>query len=223
MRCIIFLFIVSLTFGQWSSFQLSSLKDINKESRTLFRYGGLMATNQPLLEINGKKRIALGGSLNKGLSNSGIIPLIHGQIKVSWNLTFRGRMASYSSKEGAVQLYGWGFSLRPGKQEALSKWIILFDAGNLTSYNQFKLTAIQAMGVRSLVWKKIPTHIGFGINIINPNQYALTDNEIIVKSKIQSNFIYVGTTFNLFGFKTIPQLWAGSDYNLISISIVDTF
>jgi len=77
--------------------------------------------------------------------------------------------------------------------------------------------------VHSLVWKKIPTHIGFGINIINPNQYALTDNEIIVKSKIQSNFIYVGTTFNLFGFKTIPQLWAGSDYNLISISIVDTF
>ena len=104
MRCIIFLFIVSLIFGQWSSFQLSSLKDVNKESRTLFRYGGLMATNQPLLEINGKKRIALGGSLNKGLSNSGIIPLVHGQIKVSWNLTFRGRMASYSAKEGAVQL-----------------------------------------------------------------------------------------------------------------------
>ena len=98
MKYFFFIILLSSSYGQWSSFNLSELRNINKESDLLYRYSGFVSTNQPSASINGLKRISLGLSLNKGLSNSGLLPMLSGQLKVSWNLALRGRMVNYSAK-----------------------------------------------------------------------------------------------------------------------------
>ena len=59
--------------------------------------------------------------------------------------------------------------------------------------------------------------------MINATQNVLSETQIPIKSKLQSNFINIGTTINLFSFIIKPQIWLGLDYNLFSISFVETF
>ena len=223
MKYIIFIFSLSLSYSQWSSFKLSDLDNANKATKSLYRYAGFVSTNQPSTSINGLKRISLGLSLNKGFSNSGLIPMLNGQVKVSWNLALRGRMANYSTKAGTIQLYGWGVKFTPGNKNMPSQWKLLFDSGTFTSFRQFKSNTIQFLAMRSFAWNVLPFDIGLGSNMINATQNVLSEAEIPIKSKLQSNFINIGTTFNLFSFKVEPQIWFGMDYNLFSISFVETF
>ena len=67
MKYFIFIILFSSSYGQWASFNLSELKNIDKESDLLYRYSGFISANQPSASINGLKRISLGLSLNKGL------------------------------------------------------------------------------------------------------------------------------------------------------------
>lgn len=223
MKVLIFIFFLSLGYSQWSSFHLSGLDIETKETKLLFRYAGLGSTNQPLTSINGLKRVSIGFSLNKGFSNTVLMPLINGQLKVSWNLALRGRMSNYSTKAGTVQLYGWGMKFVPGSKNMPSKWKLLFDLGNFNSFRQFKSNTIQFLAIRSTTLKRFPINIGLGANIINISQNHLSNTLIPNKLKLQSNFINIGTTLNLLSYKIKPQLWLGMDYNLFSISFVETF
>jgi len=223
MRRIVILCLVAQTFGQWSSFSLSGLNLGDIKSEQLYRYGGLTTAHQPTMEIPNERRIALGATMNKGFSNSGMIPIIHGEIKVSWNLSLRGRVASYGASEGVVQLYGWGMSLTPGKEDEPSKWTVLLDAGRLNAHDELYLTGLQFMGKRFVEWKGIPIQIGLGLNKVDVNPFGIAGEDSPSKVKLQTNFLNVGTSFNLFGLKAIPQLCIGANYNLISISIMDTF
>ena len=220
-----FFFIISLSFsyGQWSSFNLLELVNINKESNLLYRYSGFVSTNQPDASINGLKRISVGLSLNKGLPNSGLLPMLSGQLKVSWNLALRGRMVNYSTKNGTIQLYGWGIKFNPGNKNLPSKWKLLYDSGTFTSFNQFKSNTIQLLAMRSFKLNKHVLDIGLGANIVNSTQNIISDLELPIQSKLQSNFINLGTTINLFNLRMKPQILFGMDYNLFSISFIETF
>ena len=220
-----FFFIISLSFsyGQWSSFNLLELVNINKESNLLYRYSGFVSTNQPDASINGLKRISVGLSLNKGLPNSGLLPMLSGELKVSWNLALRGRMVNYSTKNGTIQLYGWGIKFNPGTKNSPSKWKLLYDSGTFTSFNQFKSSTIQFLAMRSFKLNKHVLDIGLGANIVNSTQNIISDLELPIRSKLQSNFINLGTTINLFNLRMKPQIWFGMDYNLFSISFTETF
>ena len=111
----------------------------------------------------------------------------------------------------------------PGNKNMPSQWKLLFDSGTFTSFRQFKSNTIQFLAMRSFAWNVLPFDIGLGSNMINATQNVLSETQIPIKSKLQSNFITIGTTFNLFSFKVQPQIWFGMDYNLFSISFVETF
>lgn len=223
MKYITFLFFISFTYSQWSSFKLSNLESDNKQNLLLYRYGGIVSTIQPYQEIKGLNRVSLGFSINKGLLNSGMIPIIQGQIKASWNLSFRVRMANYSEKESSTQLYGWGLSLQFGKKNQPSKWKILFDSGTFNSFDQFKLNSIQSIVIRSFNLRNVPMYIGIGTNITGRILQGKNEVKNSSKIKLQSNLINIGGSFHFFRFRAIPQLWFGMDYNLISISFVSSF
>ena len=223
MRRILIFCLVTQTVGQWTSFSLSGLTPGDKKSAQLYRYGGMTVAHHYTIGIPKDRRITIGATINKEFSNSGVIPIIHGEIKVSWNLALRGRMASYGANEGAVQLYGWGISLTPGKEDAPLKWTVLFDAGRLNAHNQLKLMSFQFMGRRSIDWKGIPIQIGLGMNMAKADPFGMLGNASPSRIKVQTNFLNVGTSFKLFGLNIIPQLWIGANYNLISMSIVDNF
>jgi hypothetical protein len=223
MKYFSFILFISLSYGQWSSFNLSESGNFNKKTKLLFRYSGLVSTNQPSTSISGLKRISLGLSLNKGLSNSGLLPMLSGQVKVSWNLSLRGRMVNYSTKHGTIQSYGWGTVLKPGNKNMPSKWKLLYDSGTFTSFNQFKSGTIQFSTMRSFTLNKYTFDIGIGANIVKTTQNIISELQLPLKSNLQSNFISIATTLNLFSFKIEPQILLSMDYNLFSISFIETF
>jgi|TARA_Y100000310_G_scaffold63867_1_gene59310 hypothetical protein len=169
------------------------------------------------MDITDDNRIAIGASVLKGLSTNGFLPAIQGQMKVSWNLSIRGRMAAYSAKEGAVQMYGWGLSLRPGKEDTPSKWVVHFDSGRLNAHGELKVSALQVSATRSIVWKKFPLYFGMGMNILNAEPKSKG------KEEFQTNFFYVGTTTSFMGLIVKPQIRFGSQFSMFSINIGSTF
>jgi len=223
MRFISFIFFISISVGQWTSFKLDDLSDYSKDSPYLYRTTGLTATHHFTMAINGENRITYGGSLLKGISANGIMPTLHSQIKVSWNLTLRGRMAAYSGKEGAVQMFGWGVTLKPGKKEEPSKWIINYDSGHLNSYDEVKVSSLQVMAVRELVWNKNPIFLGIGLNILKAVPYESAGVNFQGKTEIQTNLISIGTAISFSGFKAIPQILVGPGFSMISLSLAGTF
>ena len=77
--------------------------------------------------------------------------------------------------------------------------------------------------MKSFTLNKYPLDVGLGANIVNTTQNVISDLQLPIKSNLQSNFINIGTTLNLFSFKIKPQVWLGMDYNLFSISFTETF
>jgi len=167
MRVIPFIFFVSVSLGQWTNFKLDQLSDYSKESEALFRQAGFAATHHYPIEINKGNRIIYGWSIIKSSSSNGFLPTLHSQLKLTWNLYLKGRMAAYSSKEGAVQMYGWGLSFRPGKEDTPSNWIVNFNSGRLYSHDQVRVSALQVNVERKLNLNKFPIHLGVGMNLLN--------------------------------------------------------
>ena len=87
--------------------------------------------NNSPFEIKNDRRIAIISSLNKEVSNDGFSPSISTRIKISWNLSMRGKIANFSSDKRGIQMYGWGLTLKPGSIEEPSRWRILFDSGRI--------------------------------------------------------------------------------------------
>ncbi len=120
-------------------------------------------------------------------------------------------------------MYGWGLSLRPGKEDEPSNWVVHFDSGRLNSHDELKISAVQASATREFVWNKFPLHFGFGMNILEANQYSLSENGYTGKTEIQTNFIQIGTTTSLSGLKVIPQIRFGPQLTMLSLNIAGTF
>ena len=211
-RYTIFLFSGSLLFSQWSSFSL------NNNIESTFKYGGLLATHDSPLDIRNDRRIGVMASLNKEISNDGFSPSIESKIKISWNLSIKGRMANFSSDKRAIQMYGWGLTLKPGSIEEPSQWRILFDSGRINSNAQFRLSAMSVSAIRFYKWNNFQLHSGFGTNMIDVFTYNSSDNY-----DFQTNFINLGLSAKLFGLTLSPQVLVGSKINFISISIGDFF
>ena len=208
----ILLFSGSLLFSQWSSFEL------NNNINSTFKYGGLFATHNSPFEIKNDRRIAIISSLNKEVSNDGFSPSISTEIKISWNLSIRGKIANFSSNKRAIQMYGWGLTLKPGSIEEPSKWRILFDSGRINSNGHFQLSALNFSVIKFFSWKNHKLHSGFGTNIVNVLPYNSSDNY-----NSQTNHISFGLSTKLFGLMLSPQILLGSKINFISISIGDFF
>ncbi|MBC8345816.1 MAG: hypothetical protein ISR82_03545 [Candidatus Marinimicrobia bacterium] len=223
MRYILHILCISVSLGQWTTFQSNEFSNSSKKSKTIFRTAGFATTHNFPIDITEKNRIAIGLSTLKGVSANGFLPMISGKMTVSWNLSLRGRMTAYSAEEGTIQAYGWGLSLNPSKDKEISKWIINLDSGKLNSNDALIVSAIQASAARQYNLNKFPVYVGFGLNILNANPKSLLDKEYQGKKEIQTNFINVGTKISMGGLSLIPQLWFGSQYSMVSVNIVGTF
>ena len=205
----------SILFSQWNSFQIS---DENKNSESIFRYAGFATVNDSPIDIINERRVSIAGSISTGNSTEGLIPVLHGKMKISWNLSIKGRMASFSSDDGSIQMYGWGLTLKPGSIEDPSKWRILFDSGSLNSHNQLKISSMSTKAVRSVEFKNFPIYYGFGTNILNGISLKTLNNY-----ELHSNFLLFGLSKIFFGIIVSPQILVGGENNYLSISLLNHF
>ena len=134
-RYIILFLTGSILFSQWTSFQIS---DENKNSESIFRYAGFAAVNDSPIDIINERRVLIAGSISTGNLTDGLIPVLHGKMKISWNLSIKGKIANFSSDNRAIQMYGWGLTLKPGSIEEPSQWRILFVSGRINSNKQLR-------------------------------------------------------------------------------------
>ena len=191
---------------------------MNNNIESTFKYGGLLATHDSPFDIRNDRRIGIMASLNKEISNDGFSPSIESKIKISWNLLIKGRMANFSSDKRAIQMYGWGLTLKPGSMEEPSQWRILFDSGRINSNNQFRLSAMSFSIIKFFKWNNFILNSGFGTNMINVFTYNQSDNY-----NFQTNYFSLGLSAKLLGIRLSPQVIVGSKINFISISIGDFF
>ena len=76
----------SILFTQWSSFELSN---VNKKSESIFRYAGIISANDSPIDIKSDRRVSIMGTIKKDQSLNGLVPILQGKIKISWNLSIK--------------------------------------------------------------------------------------------------------------------------------------
>ena len=82
------------------------------------------------------------------------------------------------------------------------------------------MSALQVNVERKLNLKKLPIHLGFGMNILSADPYLQFEDNYMEKVEIQTNFINIGTSATFFGMQAIPQIWLASKYSMVSLTIV---
>ena len=142
-----------------------------------------------------------------------------GSIKISWNLDLIGRMSSaYSDKNNALNIYGWGISYKPGKEEKISPWSYGINSGVSRLYNINRSSSFSLSIMRSVLLNNYSFSLGVSsINVKGVN-YSVGQN-------FQYNFsnFIIGTTINFSGIKVLPNFTFSSNNSMISIGLQKEF
>jgi hypothetical protein len=142
-----------------------------------------------------------------------------GSIKISWNLDLIGRMSSaYSDKNNALNIYGWGISYKPGKEEKISPWSYGINSGVSRLYNINRSSSFSLSIMRSVLLNNYSFSLGVSsINVKGVN-YSIGQN-------FQYNFsnFIIGTTINFSGIKVLPNFTFSSNNSMISIGLQKEF
>jgi hypothetical protein len=142
-----------------------------------------------------------------------------GSIKISWNLDLIGRMSSaYSDKNNALNIYGWGISYKPGKEEKISPWSYGINSGVSRLYNINRSSSFSLSITRSVLLNNYSFSLGVSsINVKGVN-YSIGQN-------FQYNFsnFIIGTTINFSGIKVLPNFTFSSNNSMISIGLQKEF
>ena len=215
MNKISLLLFLTLSYSQWATFDNSNLS--LDEKSMLNSYGAAISTFN-VLPIDKIDNFSLGSIIVRDANNN-YAPIFYGQTRLTWNLFLRGRMSVFSSDEKAVQLFGWGLSLNPNKEESLVNWLVSFDSGFLSSHHQIDLSAMKFSVDRFTRHNgKIRYFYGFSLNLLSCSSFQ-QDSGNFVRSQLQSNHINIGTLMQVGELSFIPNLSIGNKINYLSISL----
>ena len=178
-----------------------------------------------LENLGSNKNVALSSFFISGdeVSNVGLIPVLVGNIRVSWNLHLTGRMSAYSDKDKALNIYGWGLMYKPGKEETVSPWIFSINSGVHRSYSTNRSSSFSLSILRSLSLNNYGVTLGVSTNNVKGINYKAEQK--LNSQNFQysfSNFI-IGTTINLVGIKLLPSYVYNSNKSMVSIGLQKEF
>jgi hypothetical protein len=219
MRTFLCLIFTSLIYSQVVNSEIESinpeqqLKDIKNFSTasTIFSFE----------RLGRNKNIALTSFLVAGNQNFSFrrAQVLVGSIKISWNLDLIGRMSTaYSNKNNALNIYGWGISYKPGKEEKISPWSYGINSGVSRLYNINRSSSFSLSIMRSVLLNNYSFSLGVSsINVKGVN-YSIGQN-------FQYNFsnFIIGTTINFSGIKVLPNFTFSSNNSMISIGLQKEF
>lgn len=219
MRTFLCLIFTSLIYSQVVNSEIESinpeqqLKDIKNFSTasTIFSFE----------RLGRNKNIALTSFFVAGNQNFSFrrYQVLVGSIKISWNLDLIGRMSSaYSNKNNALNIYGWGISYKPGKEEKISPWSYGINSGVSRLYNINRSSSFSLSIMRSVLLNNYSFSLGVSsINVKGVN-YSIGQN-------FQYNFsnFIIGTTINFSGIKVLPNFTFSSNNSMISIGLQKEF
>ena len=219
MRTFLCLIFTSLIYSQVVN---SEIESINPEQQLIdIKNFSTASTIFSFERLGRNKSIALTSFLVAGNQNFSFrrAQVLVGSIKISWNLDLIGRMSSaYSNKNNALNIYGWGISYKPGKEEKISPWSYGINSGVSRLYNINRSSSFSLSIMRSVLLNNYSFSLGVSsINVKGVN-YSIGQN-------FQYNFsnFIIGTTINFSGIKVLPNFTFSSNNSMISIGLQKEF
>ena len=159
-------------------------------------------------EENGYKGLVISGD-GKNFSagaNLNMIPVLLGSIKISWNLALNGRMSAFSKENKAINIYGWGISYKPGKEDKISPWVFRANSGIYRSFNMIRSSSFSLSLSRDIYLKNFDILLGFSSNNVKGINYQDSQNIVSQNFKYNFNTIIFGTTVDFMGIKILPRI-----------------
>ena len=205
-----------IIFSQWSSFQIENMNNANS-----YKINGLAAliSSFQYYPFDNENSFHLGSSISGEISTTRYAPHAFAFVKLTWNLILRGRMSGFSSKEGAVQLFGWGMSLNPGSAESPANWMVSFDSGFFRGHNQINLSALKFSIDRFFLFDDKTKFIyGLSMNSINNSKY-INGMGFSTRAAYQINQINIGTMRRIKDMILSVNLSTNNKSNYLSFSI----
>ena len=219
MRTFLCLIFTSLIYSQVVN---SEIESINPEQQLIdIKNFSTASTIFSFERLDNNKNIVLTSFFVSGNQNSSFqrAQVLVGSIKISWNLDLIGRMSSaYSDKNNALNIYGWGISYKPGKEEKISPWSYGINSGVSRLYNINRSSSFSLSIMRSVLLNNYSFSLGVSsINVKGVN-YSIGQN-------FQYNFsnFIIGTTINFSGIKVLPNFTFSSNNSMISIGLQKEF
>ena len=214
--CIVVHFSSCIIFSQWSSFQTENMNNADS-----YKTNGLAAliSSFQYYPFDNEKNFHFGSSISGEISTARHAPHTFAFVKLTWNLILRGRMSGFSTKEGAVQLFGWGMSLNPGSAESPANWMVSFDSGFFRGHNQINLSALKFSVDRFFLFDdKIKFIYGLSMNSVSNSKY-INSKGFSTRTVYQINQINTGIMRSIKDIILSVNLSTNNKSNYLSFSI----
>ena len=218
MRFTFCLILASLIFTEASALNTTqpiSIFNSNNpdEEKAYVKNAAIASTVSSHIQIGNNKNIGLASfliSANES-ANLNLIPVLLGSIKISWNLALTGRMSAFSNKNKAINIYGWGLSYKPGREDKISPWTFRANSGIYRSFNTIRSSSFSLSLSRNIYLKNFDILLGFSSNNVKGINYQ--DSQSIVSQNFKYNFntIIFGTTVEFMGIKFLPSFYYNSN------------
>ena len=187
------------------------------------KMGSIVSTADLIPEFRSNKKVIVSPTILNLNKDNTIAPIIAAKIKISWNLSFTGRLATYATDSRTVQSFGWGLMFKPGNQEDGSPWKFSIDSGSYRSFQKITSSSLKTSIYRLISFKKYNLIIGYSTSSIKANDYS--SSELTDKFSIKENisFISAGTMVNYRSINVVPRILINSNMAVTSIEFQKQF
>ena len=203
------------------SIQNSFLTEANRSN--YIKRGSLLSTSDIVQEIQSNKKVIVSYKVMNFDRDLLFAPVIAAKIKISWNLSLVGRMSAYNSQERLVQSYGWGLTIKPGKQLDNSPWNFSFNSGTYRSYQKVTSSSVTTSIYRSINISKINCIIGYSASEIKATDYSQSGFEKKHSLKETISLLSIGTMLSYKSINIVPKLSFGSNLFTSSVELQRQF
>ena len=187
------------------------------------KMGSIVSTADLIPEFRSNKKVIVSSIILNLNKDNTIAPIIAAKIKISWNLSFTGRLATYATDNRTVQSFGWGLMFKPGNQEDSSPWKFSIDSGSYRSFQKITSSTLKTSIYRLIRFKKYNLIIGYSASSIKANDYSSSELKDKYSIKENISFISAGTMVNYRSINVVPRILINSNMAVTSIEFQKQF
>ena len=225
-RSITILFFISqYLLGQFPSYDLSEVSGNNFVATVepLIRSTSFSLGYHQFSEPDLSSRFSVSVNAAVGTENSIFgLPLIHGALLVTDNLTINGIIGGVTSDNDVLQYSGYGFSLSLSEDDT-SQWTADLSLAKMDGPRHLHCRTIDASISKASKFKAFPFFLGFGVNQYTSRIFYQSDGEIPEKISGSANYILLGKIISFSSWSVETQARINNKITQFSISLHKAF
>ena len=225
-RSITILFFISqYLLGQFPSYDLSEVSGNNFVAKVepLIRSTSFSLGYHQFSEPDLSSRFSVNVNAAVGTENSIFgLPLIHGALLVTDNLTINGIIGGVTSDNDVLQYSGYGFSLSLSEDDT-SQWTADLSLAKMDGPRHLHCRTIDASISKASKFKAFPFFFGFGVNQYTSRIFYQSDGEIPEKISGSANYMLLGKIISFSSWSVETQARINNKITQFSISLHKSF